>query len=60
MHLLQSRVYLMDFYDRRGDYEKANYWAKEILIFPSKIKNMESERLKKRANDYMRSHKQDY
>jgi hypothetical protein len=50
----------MDFYDRRGDYEKAKYWAKEILIFPSKIKNMESERLKKRANDYMRSHKQDY
>lgn len=52
-HLLKSRDYLMDFYDRRGNIEKAIFWANEILSYPSKIQNVNSERIKKKAHNYL-------
>lgn len=51
--LLQSRVELMEFFSRRNDTAKANYWARQTISFPIKIPSEKANFLKQKAIDLL-------
>lgn len=48
-HLLQSRMDLALFFQKRNNPEKAKYWANEIIKYPIKVNNPLAHRLKEDA-----------
>lgn len=54
--LLQSRVDLMDFYNKMGNIEKAKYWAQQTINCPIKVMNPLALYLKQQAGNYIDAH----
>ncbi len=51
--VLQSRINLMEFYNRTKEINKAKYWAEEAISYPAKFQNEKVDVLRKQAQNFI-------
>jgi hypothetical protein len=52
-HLLTSRAYLADLYNRIGEMDSASYWVQEVVRYPAKIATPKAALLKQQAATWL-------